>query len=289
MRECTPSGLSLIPKICSGGRAARPGHRAARHEDGRVQGDKVLEQLLTRWPNLCVIVVTGYPSLEDMRATFKMRSSTIWRSRSLSTAPPDAAKRDRRVRARPDTAGPAARAVGASDQTAAVERDWSLKDLATHETERVTDQLDRARRQSSQYGKSARNLPRLRQEAVRNTRVHRVLIMIQARRDLRNKGRRQEHCPLDAHHGGSRVSLRPRCSGTCGSTEDLERWMNFGSKPKGAVARGVPESDIGQHADVRMTSGSLIWRSQRCYQVGSHEGAAVLRTALEPGTFLSHH
>lgn len=40
---------------------------------GKVRGDKVLEQLLARWPSLCVIVVTGYPSLEDMRATFKMK------------------------------------------------------------------------------------------------------------------------------------------------------------------------------------------------------------------------
>ena len=55
------------------GRTALARHRAARHEDGRVPGDKVLEQLLTLWPNLCIIIVTGYPSLEDMRATFKMR------------------------------------------------------------------------------------------------------------------------------------------------------------------------------------------------------------------------
>ncbi len=40
---------------------------------GKVRGDRVLEQLLARWPGLCVIVVTGYPSLEDMRATFKMK------------------------------------------------------------------------------------------------------------------------------------------------------------------------------------------------------------------------
>jgi len=33
----------------------------------------VLEQLLTRWPGLCVIIITGYPSLEDMRATFKLK------------------------------------------------------------------------------------------------------------------------------------------------------------------------------------------------------------------------
>jgi DNA-binding NtrC family response regulator len=40
---------------------------------GDVTGDKVVEQLLTRWPNMCVIIVTGYPSLEDMRATFKLK------------------------------------------------------------------------------------------------------------------------------------------------------------------------------------------------------------------------
>jgi DNA-binding NtrC family response regulator len=40
---------------------------------GDVTGDRVLEQLLARWPNLCVIIITGYPSLEDMRATFKLK------------------------------------------------------------------------------------------------------------------------------------------------------------------------------------------------------------------------
>jgi DNA-binding NtrC family response regulator len=40
---------------------------------GEVTGDRVLEQLLTRWPGLCVIVITGYPSLEDMRTTFKLK------------------------------------------------------------------------------------------------------------------------------------------------------------------------------------------------------------------------
>jgi FixJ family two-component response regulator len=40
---------------------------------GEVRGDKVVEMLLSRWPGLCVIIVTGYPSLEDMRATFKMK------------------------------------------------------------------------------------------------------------------------------------------------------------------------------------------------------------------------
>jgi len=40
---------------------------------GEVRGDTVLEQLIARWPNLCVIIITGFPSFEDMRATFKMR------------------------------------------------------------------------------------------------------------------------------------------------------------------------------------------------------------------------
>src|SRR6185437_2912549 len=40
---------------------------------GESSGDKVLEQLLARWPGLCVIIITGYPSLEDMRATFKLK------------------------------------------------------------------------------------------------------------------------------------------------------------------------------------------------------------------------
>lgn len=38
---------------------------------GRDNGESVLEELRVRWPKLCVIVVTGYPSLESMRTTFK--------------------------------------------------------------------------------------------------------------------------------------------------------------------------------------------------------------------------
>ena len=38
---------------------------------GRHSGEEVLIELRKRWPRLCVIVVTGYPSLETMRQTFK--------------------------------------------------------------------------------------------------------------------------------------------------------------------------------------------------------------------------
>lgn len=38
---------------------------------GRQSGSEVLAELRRRWPRLCVIVVTGYPSLATMRETFK--------------------------------------------------------------------------------------------------------------------------------------------------------------------------------------------------------------------------
>jgi DNA-binding NtrC family response regulator len=40
---------------------------------GTVTGEQVVEHLLLRWPELCIIVITGYPSLENMRTTFKLR------------------------------------------------------------------------------------------------------------------------------------------------------------------------------------------------------------------------
>ena len=38
---------------------------------GRYSGDEVLHDIRKRWPRLCVIVVTGYPSMDNMRQTFK--------------------------------------------------------------------------------------------------------------------------------------------------------------------------------------------------------------------------
>ncbi len=98
---------------------------------GPVSGDKVVEQLLSRWPNMCIVIVTGYPSLEDMRATFKLRvfdylskpfSLTQLRQIlqnaieqfSLGRTPQD------RLRER----------LGHGIKLLRVERDWSLKDLA---------------------------------------------------------------------------------------------------------------------------------------------------------------
>ena len=38
---------------------------------GEHTGERVLERVRVQWPNLCVIVVTGYPTLDSMRETFK--------------------------------------------------------------------------------------------------------------------------------------------------------------------------------------------------------------------------
>jgi two-component system, OmpR family, response regulator len=99
---------------------------------GEASGDKVLEQLITRWPGLCVIVITGYPSLEDMRTTFKLKVfdylakpfslaqlrqviKNAVEAFGLGKSPQD------RLRER----------LGHSIKMLRVERDWSLKDLAT--------------------------------------------------------------------------------------------------------------------------------------------------------------
>src|ERR1700674_4396007 len=98
---------------------------------GDASGDKVLEQLIARWPGLCVIIITGYPSLEDMRTTFKLKvfdylakpfSLTQLRqvlknaveAFGLGKSPQD------RLRGR----------LGHAIKLMRVARDWSLKELA---------------------------------------------------------------------------------------------------------------------------------------------------------------
>lgn len=98
---------------------------------GEHTGDKVLEQLQATYPGLCVIIITGYPSFEDMRATFKMKVfDYIAKPFSLAQlrltlqnavekfgfgrTPQD------RLRER----------LGHRIKMLRVERDWSLKDLA---------------------------------------------------------------------------------------------------------------------------------------------------------------
>ena len=88
---------------------------------GDVTGDKVLEQLLTRWPGMCVIIITGYPSLEDMRATFKLKVfDYLSKPFSLAQLRAESLKEcGGCVRAGPFPPGSSARASGAQHQDAA--------------------------------------------------------------------------------------------------------------------------------------------------------------------------
>ena len=99
---------------------------------GEFKGEKVLEQLLGRWPNLCVIVVTGYPSLEDMRVTFKLRVfDYLAKPFSLSQLRQTLANAiDAFGLGRTDQDRLRER-LGHRIKLLRVERDWSLKDLAS--------------------------------------------------------------------------------------------------------------------------------------------------------------
>jgi DNA-binding NtrC family response regulator len=98
---------------------------------GEVRGDSVLEQLLARFPGLCVIIVTGYPSLEDMRATFKLKVFDY-------VAKPFSLAQIRQVLANAVETFGLGRALqnrlrdklGHRIRLLRAERDWSLKDLA---------------------------------------------------------------------------------------------------------------------------------------------------------------
>ncbi len=98
---------------------------------GDFQGEQVLDQLLTRWPALCVIIVTGYPSLDDMRAALK-RKAFDYLTKPFSLA---------QLRATMANAieafglGRAAQdrlreRLGHRIKLLRVEKDWSLKDVA---------------------------------------------------------------------------------------------------------------------------------------------------------------
>lgn len=98
---------------------------------GEFRGDRVLEQLLARWPDICTIIVTGYPSLEDMRGMFKMKIfdylikpfSAFQLRQTLKNAI-DAFNLDR------SDPGRFRRLLGHRIRILRAEREWSLKDLA---------------------------------------------------------------------------------------------------------------------------------------------------------------
>jgi DNA-binding NtrC family response regulator len=99
---------------------------------GEFRGENVLESLLTRWPNLCVIVVTGYPSLEDMRVTFKLKVfdylSKPFSLNQLRQTLRNAVEAYGLGRTDQDRLR---ERLGHRIKLLRVERDWSLKDLAS--------------------------------------------------------------------------------------------------------------------------------------------------------------
>lgn len=99
---------------------------------GETRGDKVLEQVFGRWPGICVIVVTGYPSLEDMRATFKLKVfdylAKPFSLAQLRQTLANAAEQYSLGRAQQDRLR---ERLGHKIRMLRAERDWSLKDLAS--------------------------------------------------------------------------------------------------------------------------------------------------------------
>ncbi len=98
---------------------------------GRTHGEEVLEKLMQRWPELCVIIVTGYPSLEDMRATFKKNVfdylAKPFTLNQLRQVLANAAERYGLGRA---LTGRLREKLGQRIRVLRAERGWSLKELA---------------------------------------------------------------------------------------------------------------------------------------------------------------
>jgi DNA-binding NtrC family response regulator len=98
---------------------------------GEFKGERVIEELQASHPGICVIVVTGYPSLEDMRATFKLKvfdylakpfSLSQLRQTLANAAAAHGLGRTPQDRLREN--------LGHRIKMLRVERRWSLKDLA---------------------------------------------------------------------------------------------------------------------------------------------------------------
>lgn len=98
---------------------------------GEHRGERVLEQLTQRFPGLCVIIVTGYPSLEDMRATFKLKVfdylAKPFSLAQLRQTLANAAEAFHLGRAPQDRLR---ERLGHRIRLLRAERDWSLKELA---------------------------------------------------------------------------------------------------------------------------------------------------------------
>jgi FixJ family two-component response regulator len=98
---------------------------------GRHNGEEVLAEIRKRWSRLCVIVVTGYPSLDSMRQTFRQdvfdyipkpfSIADLRRSLTQAVAALGLGRRPQdRLRAE----------LGRQMRLARTERGWTLKELS---------------------------------------------------------------------------------------------------------------------------------------------------------------
>lgn len=98
---------------------------------GRHSGEAILEEIRRRWPRLCVVVVTGYPSMDSMRQTFRQDVfdylakpfSADELNRTLAQAA-DAFGLGKRPQDR------LRRELGRQIRLARTEKGWTLKDLS---------------------------------------------------------------------------------------------------------------------------------------------------------------
>jgi DNA-binding NtrC family response regulator len=98
---------------------------------GAFKGEQVLEQLQARHPGVCVIVVTGYPSLEDMRTTFKMKVfDYLAKPFSLAQLRQTLAAAQAAYGLRRTPIDRLRERLGHRIKMLRVERKWSLKELA---------------------------------------------------------------------------------------------------------------------------------------------------------------
>jgi FixJ family two-component response regulator len=99
---------------------------------GEFQGEKLIEQLRAKHPGVCIIIVTGFPSLESMRATFRLnvfdylaKPFSLSQLRHVLNSAVDAFGLGRAAHDR------LRHKLGHRLKMMRVERDWSLKDLSS--------------------------------------------------------------------------------------------------------------------------------------------------------------
>jgi DNA-binding NtrC family response regulator len=98
---------------------------------GEVTGEQVLDQLRTRWPELCVIIITGYPDLDEMRNAFRLRSfDYLTKPFSLSQLREALERAVKTLGLGQNEIERLREHLGQRIKSLRTERDWGLKELA---------------------------------------------------------------------------------------------------------------------------------------------------------------